>query len=278
MTRLFALTTILLLLTACAPTPAPRTDPTAGALALSGVEGTLAEVTATQTWTPVTPTHTASPSPVPTPSRTAAISEVEPMVEARASASTDFSIASAGQALPVGGEARTGEEGRARLDLAPDGTIIRLAPNTHFTLAKLEDAPGNPFTLLELFFGKLFILLSGGELQAQTPSGVASVRGSMMSVSFDPQTNTMTVTCLEGHCSLRNDKGIIELIAGQAADIRDGILSREPRLLSDQELLDWLDYVPELNDFPDVLKNFRDRFENLSQRTPRPRRTPRPFP
>ena len=262
-----ALTVFLLIaLMACAPTITASTN-TAVSPPMS---------TRTDSPTPIqnTPTATLTPtaSPVPTPSRTAAISLVEPLVEARASALTDFSAAAPGVMLPVGGEARTGEAGRARLDLAPDGTIIRLAPNTHFTVAKLEEEADNPFTQLELFFGQIYIILSGGELQVQTPSGVASVRGSMMSVSYDPNTKAMTITCLEGHCSLRNENGIIELVAGQAADIIKGILSRGPRDLTDAEIFGWLENAPELNNFPDVLGRLKDRIDKLPKL---PRRWPR---
>jgi hypothetical protein len=254
---------MILLLAACLPTNTPPAATQAAA--------TLAERTAIPTRVPP-PTPTPTASAVPTPSRIAAITLVEPLVEARVSASTDFSAAAPGVTLPVGGEARTGEAGRARLDLAPDGTIIRLAPNTHFTVAKLDEESGNPFTQLELFFGQIYIILSGGELQVQTPSGVASVRGSMMSVSYDPNTKAMTITCLEGHCSLRNDKGIIELVAGQAADILNGILSRGPRDLTDAEIFGWLENAPELNNFPDVLGRLRDRIDKLPKL---PRRWPR---
>ena len=261
----FVLTLLLLsALIACTPTLPPPTPAATGT--------TLAERTSTPT--PKAPTRTPRPtvSPVPTPSRTAAISLIENLVESRHSDAVDFSPASDGQFLPVGGQARTGEEGRARLDLAPDGTIIRLAPNTFFTLTKLEDEADNPFTLLELFFGKIYIILSGGELQVQTPSGVAAVRGSMLGVSYDPETKTMTATCLEGHCSLRNDKGVVDLVAGQAADIRDGVLSHGPRDITDQELFDWLEFAPELNNFPDLLAGLRDRINRLPKL---PRRWPK---
>ncbi|MBV6397504.1 MAG: hypothetical protein HFACDABA_03118 [Anaerolineales bacterium] len=247
----FTWLTILFLLTACAPAiTLPAATPT----------NTLAPVSS-----PALPTFTltASPSPVPTPSRRAELSQVEPLVQARVSDEVAFSAAAPGITLPVGGEAQTGEEGRARLDLAPDGTIIRLAPNTHFALSKLDEEAGNPFTDLELFFGQLYILLSGGELQVQTPAGVASVRGSMMGVSYDHAAETMIVTCLEGHCSLQNEGGRIELVAGQAADIIRGNLARGPRSLTDGELYGWLENAPELNDFPDLLGGLRERIDKL---------------
>jgi hypothetical protein len=200
---------------------------------------------------------------------------VENTVESRPSQSDAYAPAAVGLTFPVGGQALTGDDGRARLDLVPDATILRLAPNTIFTLLELDEQDDGPFTLLQLFIGRLYIILSGGELQVETPSGLASVRGSMMGVSYDPKTGAMTATCLEGHCSLQNSEGIVELIAGQAADIRDGILSREPRDITDGELLDWFEFTPELDGMRDRLPTLRDRLENLPRLPrPRPRRLP----
>jgi ferric-dicitrate binding protein FerR (iron transport regulator) len=223
---------------------------------------------AAQTTTP-TPTVSPTNSPVPTPSRAASISQIENLVEARISADAEFSPASTGQMFEIGGQARTGENSRARIDLLPDATIIRLAPTSLFTLAALEKRDGNPFTRLKLTFGKIFIILNGGSLDVETPSGVASVRGSMMSVSFDPTSKAMTVTCLEGHCSLRKDNAILDLVGGQAADILNGILARNPRDLTDTELYDWIDNAPELKDLPGLVANLRDRLDKLRQRPPR---------
>jgi hypothetical protein len=95
---------------------------------------------------------------------------------------------------------------------------------------------------------------------------VAAVRGSMLGVSYEPKTGNMTATCLEGHCSLQNNAGIVELVAGQAADIRAGIISREPRPITDAELLNWFEFTPELDGLLDRLPNLRDRINILPRR------------
>ncbi len=259
-----ALLTLSMLWTACQPAPPP--SPTSTGAAAEEPASTSAPPTAT-------PRPTASPAPKS--NRSAAFTLVENTVEARPSQSDAYAPASVGLTIPIGGGARTGEDGRARLDLSPDGTIVRVAPNTIFTLPALEEKDASPFMLIELFLGQIYILLSGGELQVQTPSGVAAVRGSMLGVFYNPDDGTMTATCLEGHCSLRNDLGIIELIAGQAADIRNGILSHQPRPLTDAELLGWLEYAPELKDRPDLLPSLRQRINNLPG-LPNPPNLPRP--
>ena len=256
--RLTSLLTLLIFLTACAPALLPAPTETAA-------------LPTEPTSTPKPPTATLPPTATPAPTftaipksnRTAAFTIVEKTVDSRPSQKDEYAPASIGLAIPIGGQARTGEDGRARLDLSPDGTIVRVAPNTIFTLPSLEEKDKSPFTLIELLFGQLYIILSGGELEVKTPSGVAAVRGSMMGVSYNPNDGTMTVTCLEGHCSLKNDSGIIELIAGQAADIRNKVLSSQPRNLTDAELLNWVDNAPEVQNLLDRLPAIMDRISKL---------------
>lgn len=139
-------------------------------------------------------------------------------VQARLTADADLKPAVPGDRLQVGGQARSGETGRARLDLQPDGTIVRLAPNTLFTLQALEAQAEAPFSRLRLELGRLWVILNGGSLEVETPYGVAAVRGSYLSVSFD-EAHGMVVTCLEGRCSLSNAAGAVELTDGQTASI-----------------------------------------------------------
>lgn len=255
-TKIVFLLSVSLLLVACqTATPLPLTSTK------------IAEPTERPTSTPRPPTDTATPSPTttptPKPKRIASFGSVENSVEARGSEADEFAAASVGMKLPAGGQARTGADGRARLDLSPDATIIRLAPNTLFAVTALDEEEGNPLTQLELLIGQLYIILNGGELDVKTPSGVAAVSGSMLGVFYDPEARLMTATCLEGHCTLGNGTDFIELIEGQAADILDGVLSKQPRLITDAELGGWLAFAPELLDRLDKLPNLRNRIDNL---------------
>lgn len=269
-TRLTLLLTFSLLWTSCQPAATPPPSTATGA-PTEEPSPTLTPVP------PATPSETAAPTP--TSDRSAAFTLVENTVESRPAETDAYAPAAVGVSFPIGGQARTGEDGRARLDLSPDGTIIRVVPNTIFTLPALEKKDDAPLTKFKLFIGQIFIILSGGELEVETPSGVATVRGSMMGVSYNPDDGTMTVTCLEGHCNLRNESDSLDLTAGQAADIRAGILSREPRQITDKELGDWFEFTPELEGLrdrlPDILNTRRDR---IPTRQPRPTRPPRPFP
>ena len=117
--RLFPALTLLLFLISCATAEAtPPAATEAGA--------PLADSTPV----PASPSDSGGAT---TASRTAVFSSTENLVEARASESESYAPATPGQTIAVGGQVRTGEDGRARLDLLPDGTIVRLAPNSAFT-------------------------------------------------------------------------------------------------------------------------------------------------
>ena len=118
--------------------------------------------------------------------------------------------------LEVNDQVLTGEDGRARIDIS-DGTIIRLSPLSNFVLTAMEDTEQGTLTRLELNIGRLWIILKGGVVEVDTPSGLASVRGSYLHVWVDPLTGETNVTCLEGECTLGNEGGIVSLVAGQTA-------------------------------------------------------------
>ena len=79
-----------------------------------------------------------------------------------------------------------------------------------------------------------------------TPYGIAGVRGSMMSVDFDPDADGLTITCLEGHCSLANEAGEVELTEGLASVISaKGLPPSPPRDITAEERDAWTSISPE---------------------------------
>jgi hypothetical protein len=70
-------------------------------------------------------------------------------------------------------------------------------------------------TKLKLEAGRIFIILNGGSMDVETPSGVASVRGSYMSVFVNPVTMDTILTCLEGSCGGENGEGSDDITDGQ---------------------------------------------------------------
>ena len=179
--------------------------------------------------------------------RKATFGEVENIIEVRQNAGDDAVNAQVGTTLYVGGSAESGEDARARIDLLPEGTVIRLAPNSSFTLEELSDDPQSPFTRINLLSGEIWVILFGGELETETSYGTASVRGSMMSVSFDPEGAGMLVTCLEGHCALENEAGSVELEEGYATAITEaGEAPSAPEQITENQVDNWKQANPEV--------------------------------
>ncbi|MBI3243767.1 MAG: FecR domain-containing protein [Chloroflexi bacterium] len=176
MNRLFSFSTIIiLLLTACGgqPTAAPTTAPSERA-------------------------------------RTATLSEVVNVVEARAAEAEAFAQADDGLALGVGSQVRTGEASSVRLDFS-EGTIVRVAQNSSFVVRVLEQETTNALTRLALETGKIWVSLTGGSVEVETPVGVASVRGSFAVFEYDPgdpddpTDDVLVISCIEGECQAQNE-------------------------------------------------------------------------
>ncbi|KAF0107415.1 MAG: hypothetical protein FD146_1893 [Anaerolineaceae bacterium] len=183
-----------------------------------------------------TPTATAAPVP-----RSAKFTEILNTVEARLQGSGDFAPASVGQAISAGGEARSGEDGRARLDLLPEGSIVRIGPNSSFVLKEIAADPVSPSTRLELLLGQLWIILNGGALDVETPNGLAAVRGSYLGVSYNPETDQTVITCLEGSCTLENGLGKVELTNGEMAVITGNNPPEGPFPMTQDEFDQWFE-------------------------------------
>lgn len=194
-------------------------------------------------------TSACQPTPATTSPLSAGLTELSGTVNLKDSPDADFIQAAAGMSLIVNGQVKTGEDGRVRLDLS-SGTIIRLVPSTLFTLESNEPAGDGLATKLKLEIGKIFIILNGGSLDVETPSGVASVLGSYMMVEVDPLTKDALVTCLEGNCSATNPAGTVKFTDGQKTVLfhagPDGKYEA-PELLnmSEGDFQTWLDENPE---------------------------------
>ncbi len=192
---------------------------------------------------------TSTPTPTPLP-RSAAVSEISNEVEARLDAEADWAAASEGEQIATGGSVRTGDEARARVDLS-DGAIMRLAPNSEFALVTLSPEPADPVTKFTLAAGKLWVAvtqtLGQGSFEIETPQGTATVRGSLMSVSFLSVSGQMIVSCLEGLCRLTGQSGkFTDLQTAQQSEIPGAGQDPTPAQRIDPvQLADWAREFPE---------------------------------
>jgi uncharacterized protein YaiE (UPF0345 family) len=162
-------------------------------------------------------TRPAKPPVVETPTEpdlTAALKETTGSVTMQQPGQENFSAANVGDILQLHGQLQTSSSSTARLDL-PSGTIIRVAPSSMFTLEVNKPTSSGLTTTLNLTLGQIFIILKSGSLDVTVPGGVASVRGSFMSALIYSTSSKVFVECLEGHCSVNNNAGNVDLTNGQ---------------------------------------------------------------
>lgn len=200
--------------------------------------------------------------------RSAVLTLVENDVQSRASTEAAFEPAAAGQEIAPGGQVQSGDDSRARLELRPEETLVYLGPNTLFTLTALEQQANGPFARLWLEIGQVWVVLRGGSLEVETPSGVASVRGSYMGVGYGP--GGLSMTCLEGNCNLTYDGQSWDMTGGQGCNVLpDGSINQHQ--MTPEEYQAWSENVPESNDLlpPE---------EQTATPTPMPTATPSPEP
>jgi hypothetical protein len=185
----------------------------------------------TATAEPATPMAATSRATLPTSTlppptvsgRTASIKEIVNTVQARGSLVKDFQPANIGLTLNVGGQARTAENSKARLDFI-EGTIVRLGPTTVLTVEELAGSESSPLTRFQLELGKLWIALRGGILDVKTPAGIVSIRGSYSIIEVFAD-GIVRVAHLEGTAvhaptttTLTNMKGMVLNRDGTIAD------------------------------------------------------------
>jgi hypothetical protein len=181
---------------------------------------------------------------------TASLSEVSGTVNARNPGEADFSAAPNGFTLKAAGEVSTGEDGRTQVNLS-SGTSIRVGGNTIFTLTSNEPQSGSLLTRLKLEAGRIWIALNGGSMDIETPSGLASVRGSNLMVWVDPATQNVYVSCFEGSCGAENSAQFLGLTTGNGAILYYVANGGNPPP-PESYVLTWADFEDWANNNPDV--------------------------
>lgn len=183
--------------------------------------------------------------------RAASLSELRNSVQSKGDANAQFKSASEGDKIISNGGVKTGTDSRVRISVT-DGTIIRLGDNTEFVLKELSAASSDPITNITLVSGKMWVAvtsaLGNGKFDVNTPVGVASVRGSFMSVEIFQATGQMIVTCLEGLCRLAS------LASGRFVDLKTAEQSEipgtgqdptPPKKIDLKQVNDWRTIFPE---------------------------------
>lgn len=174
----------------------------------------------------------------------ATIFEISGTVQVLKAAEGVYNDAVVGEELANQDQVLTHEDGRARIDLST-GTIIRLSPLSNFTFETMENTDDGVLTRLSLEVGRLWVILNGGEVEVDTPAGLASVRGSYLHVWVLPESQETVVTCLEGLCELENEYGVVNMVAGQSASSSGIDLPPTSGKMSDEDVDLWVEENPE---------------------------------
>jgi hypothetical protein len=176
------------------------------------------------------------------PPLTARMSDLQGTVQIRTSGSEVLQEAGS-QTLQENDQILTGEDGRVRLDLST-GAIIRIASSTVFTLTGISNQADGVNANLKVDIGRIWIILQGGSVDVETPSGVASVRGSYLMVTVAPSGEVL-LTCLEGDCRFTNESGEHILAEGDIAVIKNAQVPPLMEQMTAEQVEEWLSENPE---------------------------------
>jgi hypothetical protein len=200
------------------------------------------------------PTGTPTSAPASTMSPTAEPNLLAKLIDLkgagrwRASDATDWDSASIGQTLFIKNQVLTESDAKAVIEYR-DGLLVHVAPKTLFTITELKQAEDHTlWATIRLLVGQLFIShdgAQGSKIRIETDAGIAGVRGTMMSVKVTVS-GRVVVTCLAGTCTLENEHGLIELKAGQQAEILNAATPPVFRgLIADYQLNEWFANHPD---------------------------------
>ncbi len=203
----------------------------------------------------------------------ARLSEILGTVEVQNNSQGLYNPVSDGFLLNSTSQLQTKEQSRVRLDLST-GSIVRLGQSTIFSLKSQETVSGGVLTHLELQIGTIWVILKGGSLDVNTPGGLASVRGSYMSVSVEPGTYQITVTCLEGHCGYENSAGDVEMTSAQKIISSSSNVLPGVQKMTQADVQAWLDNTSEAAAIVPTITGLLATYTSVPSLTPTAESTP----
>lgn len=183
--------------------------------------------------------------PGPTPAAlTANLREISGTVTYRPAGRTEFLPVLPDQIITIQSSVKTARQSRVRLDLS-NQSIVRLGENTLFVLQDEQQENQGARYRVNLGIGEIWIILRDGSLEVETPSGLAAVRGSFLHVEYYPETRLTRLTCLEGACSVKNESGQVDLVAGETGSVYDQALAPVAGRMDKNDINAWLQNNPE---------------------------------
>jgi len=133
-----------------------------------------------------------------------------------------WSLATSGIALEVGWSVRTGAASRAVI-IFMDSSVARLGENTEVRITKITSGANSTVELEQLAgstWNKILKLSGITEYTVNTPTAVASVRGTAFAVRLDAANDT-DVGVAEGNVTVGSVRTREEIVAGVRKEIRE---------------------------------------------------------
>lgn len=118
--------------------------------------------------------------------------------------------------VTLSGEVRAGRSLLVQLD---GGSQIVFSAGSVFTISEFGTDPANAQTRIELTLGEVYVALKGGSLDVITPSGSASVSGSLLGITLVPGSTELVATCMEGVVKLQREGIEVTVPPGQRAAV-----------------------------------------------------------
>ena len=164
---------------------------------------------------------------------------VEGNVEIRRSGRTDWSPAKLNDVLCIGDALRSGQYGRAAVQL-PDETLTRLDQNTTVTFVPSQNQKRS---WLELLRGAVHVISRGhGAVEVLTPFMNAGIEGTEFVVVVGD--DKATVTVYEGQVAVSNAAGTANATSGQSVSASAGQTPVAQAVVRPRDAVQWTLYYP----------------------------------
>lgn len=211
----------------------------------------------------------------------ATVININGRLDYRESENTDWKPAKKLDALYQGYQLRTQTGNKAMIVYNATKARVLINENTQIEIQAQVATPGGKPAKdrTKLMMGQVYSKLKSGNYEVETPSSVASVRGTEFDARYDIQTDTATYLVLESTVELMNQLGSVLLQQYQTADVSRNGQPGSPRQLTRnnaQNLIKWtegveprwrLNMVPEGGDTHEAGTTFTIGLALLNART-----------
>lgn len=155
-------------------------------------------------------------------------------VDFRVDANANWKPAKKGEALYEGYQLRAETGNKARIIYNATGASVLLNENTQIEVHSQAGAkPKLSKDRTKLIMGEILNkVIPGSKVEVETPSSVASVRGTVFNSQYNPNTDEATFLVLESTVELMNQFGAVVLNQYQTSTVKTGQAPPDPTTLS----------------------------------------------